>query len=124
MRFQFPEKDLPYTCFETSNRKLPILVAPSIKIAQLSQDLTCTLTFLRPHCLCHYYSRHRIRAPTGGNSNGDAPENDELVPLRTPIPVIMDQCINGPVDLNVYSKGKPTRNRGIGHSKPHLLKHY
>ena len=41
------------------------------------------------------------------NPTGDAPENDDLAEAieKLSIPVIVaNQCINGPVDLNVYSK--------------------
>ena len=53
------------------------------------------------------------------NSNGDAPENDELANTieNSSIPVIVaNQCINGPVDLNVYSKGRNQQDIGVlGH---------
>ena len=53
------------------------------------------------------------------NSNGDAPENDELANTieHSSIPVIVaNQCINGPVDLNVYSKGRNQQEIGVlGH---------
>ncbi|MGB1549004.1 MAG: hypothetical protein ACPHA0_01490, partial [Candidatus Poseidoniaceae archaeon] len=53
------------------------------------------------------------------NSNGDAPENDELAGTikHSAIPVIVaNQCINGPVDLNVYSKGRNQQEIGVlGH---------
>ena len=53
------------------------------------------------------------------NSNGDAPENDELANTieNSSIPVIVaNQCINGPVDLNVYSKGRNQQEIGVlGH---------
>ena len=53
------------------------------------------------------------------NPTGDAPENDELskVIQSSPIPVIVaNQCINGPVDLNVYSKGRNQQKIGVlGH---------
>ncbi len=62
------------------------------------------------------------------NSNGDAPENDELSKIikSCSIPIIMaNQCINGPVDLNVYSKGRLQQELGIlGHgstSSPEAL---
>ena len=62
------------------------------------------------------------------NSNGDAPENDELAKFieSCSIPVIVaNQCINGPVDLNVYSKGRNQQKMGIlGHgstSSPEAL---
>ena len=50
------------------------------------------------------------------NPNGDAPENEELYNTikSSPIPIIIaNQCINGPVDLNVYSKDVTNRNRRI-----------
>ena len=53
------------------------------------------------------------------NSNGDAPENDELANTieNSSIPVVIaNQCINGPVDLNVYSKGRNQQKIGVlGH---------
>jgi len=53
------------------------------------------------------------------NSNGDAPENDLLAKTieNMSIPVIVaNQCINGPVDLNVYSKGRNQQSIGVlGH---------
>ena len=53
------------------------------------------------------------------NSNGDAPENDELAKtiIDMSIPVIVaNQCIHGPVDLNVYSKGRNQQDMGVlGH---------
>ena len=53
------------------------------------------------------------------NSNGDAPENEELANTiqHSTIPVIVaNQCINGPVDLNVYSKGRNQQEIGVlGH---------
>lgn len=53
------------------------------------------------------------------NSNGDAPENDELAKtiIDMSIPVIVaNQCVHGPVDLNVYSKGRNQQEMGIlGH---------
>jgi glutamyl-tRNA(Gln) amidotransferase subunit D len=62
------------------------------------------------------------------NSNGDAPENDELskVIQSCNIPIIIaNQCINGPVDLNVYSKGREQQELGVlGHgstSSPEAL---
>ncbi len=62
------------------------------------------------------------------NPNGDAPENDDLYQMieSSPIPVIIaNQCINGPVDLNVYSKGRIQQEIGvIGHggtSSPEAL---
>ena len=62
------------------------------------------------------------------NPNGDAPENDELFKTieSSSIPVIIaNQCINGPVDLNVYSKGRNQQQIGVlGHgstSSPEAL---
>jgi len=62
------------------------------------------------------------------NPNGDAPENDKLFKTieSSAIPVIIaNQCINGPVDLNVYSKGRNQQQIGIlGHgatSSPEAL---
>ncbi len=62
------------------------------------------------------------------NPNGDAPENDKLFKTieSSSIPVIIaNQCINGPVDLNVYSKGRNQQQIGIlGHgatSSPEAL---
>ena len=62
------------------------------------------------------------------NSNGDAPENDELAKViqSCNIPIIIaNQCINGPVDLNVYSKGREQQDLGVlGHgstSSPEAL---
>ena len=53
------------------------------------------------------------------NPMGDAPENDLLAEtIRTSsIPVIVaNQCIHGPVDLNVYSKGRDQQDMGVlGH---------
>ena len=53
------------------------------------------------------------------NSMGDAPENDDLSAAisKCSIPIIIaNQCINGPVDLNVYSKGRKQQEIGIlGH---------
>ena len=53
------------------------------------------------------------------NSTGDAPENDDLAEAieNLSIPVIVaNQCINGPVDLNVYSKGRNQQQIGVlGH---------
>jgi L-asparaginase/Glu-tRNA(Gln) amidotransferase subunit D len=50
---------------------------------------------------------------------GDAPENDELSAALSncSIPIIIaNQCISGPVDLNVYSKGRRQQEMGIlGH---------
>ena len=54
------------------------------------------------------------------NPNGDAPENDELAKIigSCSIPVIVaNQCIHGPVDLNVYSKGREQQKIGVlGHA--------
>ena len=50
------------------------------------------------------------------NSNGDAPENEKLANTikNSSIPVIVaNQCINGPVDLNVYSKGRNQQEIGV-----------
>ena len=62
------------------------------------------------------------------NPTGDAPENDKLAKVieNSPIPVIVaNQCINGPVDLNVYSKGRNQQEIGVlGHgstSSPEAL---
>ena len=62
------------------------------------------------------------------NPNGDAPENTEIARFieSSPIPVIVgNQCINGPVDLNVYSKGRHQQEIGVlGHgstSSPEAL---
>ena len=62
------------------------------------------------------------------NPNRDAPENDQLrqVIQSCSIPVIIaNQCINGPVDLNVYSKGRNQQEIGVlGHgstSSPEAL---
>ena len=62
------------------------------------------------------------------NPNGDAPENDKLFKTieSSSIPVIIaNQCINGPVDLNVYSKGRNQQQIGVlGHgatSSPEAL---
>jgi len=62
------------------------------------------------------------------NPNGDAPENDKLAEYiqSCSIPVIVaNQCINGPIDLNVYSKGRNQQEIGIlGHgttSSPEAL---
>ena len=62
------------------------------------------------------------------NPNGDAPENDDLMTAikESKIPVIVaNQCINGPVDLNVYSKGRNQQEIGVlGHgstSSPEAL---
>tara|TARA_B100000282_G_C31732787_1_gene491882 strand:+ start:136 stop:1449 length:1314 start_codon:yes stop_codon:yes gene_type:complete len=62
------------------------------------------------------------------NPNGDAPENEELYNTikSSPIPIIIaNQCINGPVDLNVYSKGRNQQKIGVlGHgstSSPEAL---
>ncbi len=53
------------------------------------------------------------------NPTGDAPENDKLAEVikNTSIPIIIaNQCINGPVDLNVYSKGRNQQEIGVlGH---------
>ena len=53
------------------------------------------------------------------NTMNDAPENDELANgiSECSIPIIMaNQCINGPVDLNVYSKGRRQQELGLlGH---------
>ena len=62
------------------------------------------------------------------NPNGDAPENEELYntikSCQIPI-IIANQCINGPVDLNVYSKGRNQQDIGIlghgGTSSPEAL---
>lgn len=62
------------------------------------------------------------------NPNGDAPENDELAKYiaSCPVPVVVaNQCINGPIDLNVYSKGRHQQEIGVlGHgstSSPEAL---
>lgn len=62
------------------------------------------------------------------NPNGDAPENEELYNTikSSPIPIIIaNQCINGPVDLNVYSKGRNQQEIGVlghgGTSSPEAL---
>ncbi|MDP6870355.1 MAG: Glu-tRNA(Gln) amidotransferase subunit GatD [Candidatus Poseidoniaceae archaeon] len=62
------------------------------------------------------------------NSMGDAPENDKLRSTieKSSIPIIIgNQCINGPVDLNVYSKGRNQQDIGVlGHgstSSPEAL---
>ena len=59
---------------------------------------------------------------------GDAPENEEIAKFltETKIPVIVaNQCINGPVDMNVYSKGRQQQEMGVlGHgstSSPEAL---
>ena len=60
--------------------------------------------------------------------NGDAPENMKLAQFirSAKIPIIVgNQCINGPVDLNVYSKGRLQQEIGVlGHgstSSPEAL---
>lgn len=60
--------------------------------------------------------------------NGDAPENTKLARFieSATIPIIVgNQCINGPVDLNVYSKGRHQQEIGVlGHgstSSPEAL---
>ena len=60
--------------------------------------------------------------------NGDAPENQKLADYiqSASIPVIVaNQCINGPVELNVYSKGRHQQEIGVlGHgstSSPEAL---
>jgi glutamyl-tRNA(Gln) amidotransferase subunit D len=60
--------------------------------------------------------------------NGDAPENTKLAQFieSAKIPVVVgNQCINGPVDLNVYSKGRHQQEIGVlGHgstSSPEAL---
>lgn len=62
------------------------------------------------------------------NAVGDAPENEDIAKFfsRTKIPIIVaNQCINGPVDMNVYSKGRQQQEMGIlGHgstSSPEAL---
>lgn len=62
------------------------------------------------------------------NAMGNAPENDELADAikQSKIPIIVaNQCVNGPVDLNVYSKGRMQQKLGIlGHgstSSPEAL---
>ena len=54
------------------------------------------------------------------NPNGDAPENDELAKIISScsVPVIVaNQCIHGPIDLNVYSKGREQQRIGVlGHA--------
>ena len=62
------------------------------------------------------------------NPMGDAPENDEIANFlsEAKIPVIVaNQCINGPVDMNVYSKGRLQQEMGVlGHgstSSPEAL---
>ena len=62
------------------------------------------------------------------NPNGDAPENDKLFKTieSSKIPIIVaNQCINGPIDLNVYSKGRNQQEIGVlGHgstSSPEAL---
>lgn len=62
------------------------------------------------------------------NPNGDAPENEDLYNTikSSPIPIIIaNQCINGPVDLNVYSKGRNQQEIGVlghgGTSSPEAL---
>jgi len=53
------------------------------------------------------------------NPNGDAPENDKLAEtisqvIAEGLHVIMaNLCINGPVNMNVYSKGRNQQNMGI-----------
>ncbi len=62
------------------------------------------------------------------NPIGDAPENEELYntikSCQIPI-IIANQCINGPVDLNVYSKGRNQQDIGVlghgGTSSPEAL---
>lgn len=60
--------------------------------------------------------------------NGDAPENSKLAQFieSAKIPIVVgNQCINGPVDLNVYSKGRHQQEIGVlGHgstSSPEAL---
>lgn len=60
--------------------------------------------------------------------NGDAPENMKLAQFieSAKIPIVVgNQCINGPVDLNVYSKGRHQQEIGVlGHgstSSPEAL---
>ena len=62
------------------------------------------------------------------NPMSDAPENDELANAirQSKIPIVIaNQCINGPVDLNVYSKGRMQQEMGVlGHgstSSPEAL---
>ncbi|CAI8155836.1 MAG: L-asparaginase 1 [Methanobacteriota archaeon] len=62
------------------------------------------------------------------NTMGDAPENDELANAirQSKIPIVIaNQCVNGPVDLNVYSKGRMQQEMGVlGHgstSSPEAL---
>jgi L-asparaginase/Glu-tRNA(Gln) amidotransferase subunit D len=53
------------------------------------------------------------------NPNGDAPQNIELGEAlnHLTIPVlVVNQCIHGPVNMNVYSKGRIQKEIGIlGH---------
>lgn len=56
------------------------------------------------------------------NPNGDAPENELLADTITEVikgglnVVMANMCINGPVNMNVYSKGRNQQNMGIlGH---------
>ena len=62
------------------------------------------------------------------NPNGDAPENEEISEYisKCKIPIVIaNQCISGPVDLNVYSKGRNQQEMGIlghgGTSSPEAL---
>ena len=53
------------------------------------------------------------------NPNGDAPENEELerciksVIANGMSVIIANQCIHGPVNMNVYSKGRQQQEIGI-----------
>ncbi len=62
------------------------------------------------------------------NPNGDAPENEAISEFisKCKIPIVIaNQCISGPVDLNVYSKGRNQQEMGIlghgGTSSPEAL---
>ena len=65
------------------------------------------------------------------NPNGDAPENDALAAALSSAMangvevVIANQCINGPVNMNVYSKGRYQQEMGIlgqgGNSSPEAV---
>ena len=122
------------TSIEGSDRTImrPTLYDPKIKIAQFiaGPHLHSDLIDL---AISSGYSAIIIHGTGLGhlpieNSMGDANENDMLKNSieKSKIPIVVaNQCIHGPVDLNVYSKGRNQQNIGVlGHgstSSPEAL---
>lgn len=117
---------------QTRSISTPTMYDTSIKIAQFIAGPHLQSDLLEAAVNANYSAILIMGTGLGHlpmeNPNGDAPENEEIAKFiqSSPIPVIVgNQCINGPVDLNVYSKGRHQQEIGVlGHgstSSPEAL---